>query len=85
MWINAKERLPERDGPYLIQTVYGDISSLNYTTAGGWNTYYVYGKLLAEHSFENDGYIARWFDAPIPEPVPEEWREEYYQSYVEEE
>lgn len=85
MWINAKERLPERDGLYLIQTVYGDIGSLNYTTAAGWNTHYVCGRLFAEHGFENDGYIARWLDAPIPEPVPEEWLEEFYQRYEEEE
>jgi hypothetical protein len=79
MWVNAMERLPEKDGEYKYQTVYGTTGCIFYTVEGGWNTNRdkFTGELCNEYAMENDGYIARWFDAPDPEPVPEEWLEEY--------
>ena len=79
MWVNAKERLPEKDGIYMYQSIYGEVCSIQYTVKSGWNTHYDYvtGDLIDDYAIENDGYIARWFDAPEPEPIPEEWLDEY--------
>ena len=84
MWVDSRERLPERDGEYLYQSVYGDISSINYTVEGGWNTHRSpnTGRLCDDNAMENDGFVARWFDAPEPKPIPEEWIEEYFQREV---
>lgn len=83
MWINSRERLPEKDGEYMYQTVYGGIGSVFYTVEGGWNTTrdISTGELRNEHAIANDGYYARWFDVPEPEPIPEEW----YREFVERE
>ena len=82
MWINAKERLPEKDGEYMYQTVYGGIGCVFYTVEGGWNTTREIstGELQTEHAIENDGYYARWFEVPEPEPIPEEWLDEYMEE-----
>lgn len=77
MWVNARERLPEKDGEYMYQSVYGCVGAIFYTVEGGWNTTKSDNVLNAKHAIENDGYITRWLDAPDPEPVPEEWLEEY--------
>ena len=79
MWINSRERLPEKDGEYMYQTVYGGIGSIFYTVEGGWNTTrdISTGELRNEHAIANDGYYARWFEVPVPEPIPEEWLDEY--------
>ena len=79
MWINSRERLPEKDGEYMYQSVYGYVGAMFYTVEGGWNTSRNKGtgKLSDENAIENDGYIARWFDVPEPEPIPEEWLDEY--------
>lgn len=82
MWINSRERLPEKDGEYMYQSVYGDIGSINYTVEGGWNTHRspTNGRLCDNNAMENDGYVARWFEAPEPEPIPEEWFDEYQEG-----
>lgn len=79
MWVNAMEKLPEKDGIYMYQSVYGYVGTIFYTVEGGWNTSRneETGRLSDENAIENDGYITRWLDAPDPEPVPEEWLEEY--------
>ena len=80
MWVNAMERLPEKDGIYIYQSVYGDVGAMSYTVEGGWNTHRDANtnKLCDENKIKNDGYIARWVDVPDPEPVPKEWYEEYH-------
>lgn len=78
MWINSKERVPFKDGEYLIQTVFGDVRSLMYTFEGGWNTHRdENGKVNTNNRMENDGYIARWFLPPTPPTIPEAWVDEY--------
>lgn len=77
MWINARERLPEKNGTYMMQTVFGEVSTILYTVKGCWNSYYSDGLLHDENSWKNDGYIVRWFDVPKPDPVPTEWYKEY--------
>lgn len=81
MWVNAKKRLPKKDGEYMYQSVYGYVGAMGYTVEGGWNTSRNEGtgKLSDENAIENDGYIARWFDVPEPEPIPEEWLDEYWE------
>lgn len=81
MWVNARRRMPKKDGCYMYQSIYGDVSSMNYTVKGGWNTHYEIGThILYDEKRIEDGYIARWFEAPEPEPVPEEWFEEYWEG-----
>lgn len=79
MWVNAKERLPKKDGIYKYQSVYGDVDAMSYTVKAGWNTHYdrVTGDLIDDSAIENDGYVARWADVPEPDPIPEEWLDEY--------
>lgn len=72
MWIATREETPTKDGCYTIQTVYGEVMSMVYTVYYGWNTYpYSYDNPI------NNGYVARWFDAPEPPEIPEEWYKEY--------
>ena len=83
MWVNAMERLPEKDGEYIYQSIYGYVGTMNYTVEGGWNTHRDAtntNELCDENKMENDGYIARWFDIPDPEPVPQEWYDEYFEK-----
>ncbi len=78
MWVDSRERLPENDGQFIYQSVYGSVSTINYTVQGGWNTHWVNpDELSEEYKIENDGYVARWFDVPEPEAIPEEWVAEY--------
>lgn len=72
MWINTREETPTKDGSYVIQTIFGEVLPMSYTVYYGWNTY----TNAYEHPL-NDGYVARWFDAPEPPEVPKEWRKEY--------
>lgn len=73
MWVDTRDREPDHDGFYLVQMIYGDVDGLNYTTDGGWNTHYdTFGNLQNKFAIA-DYKVARWFDAPEPEPVPDEW------------
>ena len=85
MWVNAREKLPEKDGTYMYQSVYGYVGTIFYTVEGGWNTHRDAhtNELCDGDKIENDGYITRWFDVPEPEPVPEEWFEEYQEEEFE--
>lgn len=76
-WIDTRECVPLEDGYYLIQTVFGAVNGYTYTHAGGWNTHYDHKGNLCKNGAINDGYVARWFDAPKPKEVPEEWYEQY--------
>lgn len=68
MWIKTKERMPEKDGFYLVTMVYGGgVTGLSYTTGGGWNTFIDYkGNLCAESAIEPE-MVSQWFDHPEPE------------------
>ena len=78
-WVDTRNCVPLADGYYLVQTVYGGITGLNYTHEGGWNTSYRNGELHADSRIE-DTYIARWYDAEAPKPVPEEWADEHLEN-----
>lgn len=80
MWINTRDRLPDKDGEYMMQSVYGSIGTILYTVDGGWNTHRTAAGLFMDNAISNNGYIARWFDIPEPEPVPEEWVDEYEEA-----
>lgn len=75
-WIDTRDCTPLTDGEYFIQTIYGEVVSMNYTTDGGWNTHRDGDTLYAEKAI-NDGYVVRWYMAEPPQPVPEEWKAEY--------
>lgn len=77
MWIDTRDCVPLTEGEYIVQTVYGRVCHMNYTTEGGWNTHKdADGTLYTENAIE-DLYVARWFDIPTPREVPEIWLEEY--------
>lgn len=76
-WIDTRDCVPLEDGYYLVQTIYGEVYGYSYTSAGGWNTFYNYKGELHSGSAINDGYVARWFNAPKPKAVPKKWRKKY--------
>lgn len=71
MWINVRERNPEKDGVYLVQMMHGGLSGLEYTQEGGWNTHYDSKGNLCDQSVIPDNRVARWFDAPEPPEIPD--------------
>lgn len=78
MWVDTRECVPFKDGEYIVQTIYGDVGTMQYTFEGGWNTHRdENGKVQAGYRLENDGYIARWFLPPTPPTIPESWVDEY--------
>lgn len=80
MWVDSRDRLPNKDGEYMMQSVYGGIGTILYTVDGGWNTHRTEAGVAMENAIPNNGYIARWFEVPEPEPVPEEWVDEYEEA-----
>ena len=82
MWTDTKDCVPLTDGNYLVQTVYGDVASMLYTTAGGWNTHIDQNGVLCDESAIEDGYVARWYDVPTPPEVPQAWYEEYRKGVI---
>ena len=81
MWIDTRNCVPIADGYYLVQTVFGQITGMNYTHEGGWNTRYTTdGELYADGAVE-DTYIARWYDAEKPKAVPQGWEDEHMANY----
>ena len=77
MWIDTRDCVPLTDGEYIVQTVYGRTTLMNYTRKGGWNTHYEDGTLHTDNAI-CDLYVVRWFDIPQPKEVPEEWFKEYW-------
>lgn len=74
MWVDTREKMPKRDGTYMVQTVYGEVCPLSYTTKNGWNTTNDdNGKYRVP-----DLYVARWFDMEEPSLVPKKWKEDYW-------
>ena len=78
MWIDTRDRNPDRDSNYFIQWVSdGTLTIMNYTPEGGWNTHRDKDGTLSDYCMIADYCIARWYDIPQPEPVPEEWVKEW--------
>lgn len=77
MWVDTRERMPQKDGFYLVQSVWGNLCGYEYTVAGGWNTFYTISdnRLSAESAIKNS-HVVRWFEAPEPPAVPQEWEDE---------
>lgn len=69
---------PNKDGEYIVLRGYSDpeVSSVLYTVAGGWNTFYTNDKkLFAENAFEGhvgdeNGWIKGWLTLSDGDP----WR-----------
>ena len=80
MWIDTRDCVPLADGEYIVQTVYGRITSINYTHKGGWNTHYDSDGNLYDDKAMDSLYIARWHDISTPKSVPQEWLDEYWKS-----
>ena len=69
MWIKMAERMPEKDGYYLVVMNYGEVNALRYTVEGGWNTYRDSdGALCSRHAIKNV-LVSYWLDAPMPPEV----------------
>lgn len=84
MWVNTRDRLPEKDGEYIMQTVVGKVSSIHYTVEGGWNSYRDKDGTLNSFSDESwNLYVVRWFDIPEPKAVPIKWVREWEKSIEE--
>ena len=82
MWEDNASRMPDADGIYVVQTIYDDVTSMQYTIEGGWNTHREpNGKLYDEVAIER-GYVARWYKVTKPQPVPQEWKDEYRKGVI---
>ena len=77
MWVDTRDREPSSDGIYLVQMAGRYMSAMNYTTEGGWNTHKDSDGNLSDENAMTYKDVARWFDAPEPEPVPDEWYDEW--------
>ena len=80
-WIDTRNCVPFTDGHYLVQTVYGDITGMSYTHAGGWNTRYTSDGELYDNAKIEDTYIARWYMHEKPKAVPKAWVDEHNEAY----
>ena len=79
MWIDTRDCVPLADGAYTVQTVYGYVTPMNYTTEGGWNTHRTAEGVLSNENAIEDAYVVRWYDIPKPKKVPKKWLTEYYE------
>lgn len=77
MWINTREQKPTKDGEYIIQTVYGNVSPMFYTVECGWNTARFSNGSVDDAYPLSDLYVVRWYDIEEPDEVPEKWKEEF--------
>lgn len=77
MWIDCKERQPDKDGTYTVQMTYNRIQSMSYTVEGGWNTFR--NRHNAVDGTNLDDMVYRWVDAGDPPMVTkreaDEWEE----------
>lgn len=80
-WVDTKDCLPLLDGVYLVQTVYGEVTAMNYTFDGGWNTHRDMDGNLSDESAMPDTYVARWHQCDTPKAVPKEWKEAHVEEY----
>lgn len=76
-WTDTRNCVPLVDGDYIIQTVFGSITTMMYTFKGGWNTYYDTDGVLHGEDPIDDRYIARWYFPEKPPAVPKLWEKEY--------
>ena len=81
-WVDTRNCVPLIDGDYIVQTVYGETTTISYTFEGGWNTHKNDEGELKATSAMNDGYIVRWFAVEKPKPVPAEWKDEYWKGVI---
>lgn len=65
IWHDAKDKMPERNGMYIMLTKYGVVDTILYAE-GKWNTFYDSdGNLHDEHAFEPDSdYVQLWAEFP---------------------
>lgn len=77
MWIDTRECVPLSDGEYMIQSVFGEVTIMNYTFKGGWNTHYDKQGVLHNNRAIRNEYVARWLKVPTPPEVPKKWATDY--------
>ena len=78
-WIDTRDCLPLLNGIYLVQTVYGEVTPMNYTFDGGWNTHKDSEGNLSDESAMPDTYVVRWYQHDAPKAVPKSWVDEYWE------
>jgi hypothetical protein len=76
MWNDTIEKVPEKDGEYIVQTVFGRVTSMNYTVANGWNT----SEDSTESAIKDDMYIVRWLEPEAPPAVPKGLSDVYLET-----
>lgn len=82
MWVNTMDASPKRDGYYLCQFIYGNVSPLSYTVDGGWNTSWSSKGDMRDNYRMSETNIARWYEIDEPEPIPDAWNEApYYDTW----
>ena len=81
MWIDTRDCVPFIDGEYMVQTINGRVTSMNYTSEAGWNTHYDNDGKLCKDNAVIGTYVVRWLDAPKPKAIPKEWVDEFYEEY----
>lgn len=80
MWIDTRECVPLADGEYMVQTVYGRVTAINYTHKAGWNTHYDTDGVLHDDKAMDNLYVVRWHSVSTPKSVPQKWLDEYWKS-----
>lgn len=75
-WIDCWERQPDKDGEYMVQTLYDNDGSMSYTTIGGWNTHLDSDGNLYNKSMIDETRILRWYEIEENPPLPPEWARE---------
>ena len=71
-WIDCWERQPDKDGEYIVQTVFDSAKPILYTTEGGWNTYIDSNGDLHNEKMISETHVLRWLEVD-PVPDPPEW------------
>ena len=76
-WIDCRNYEPLASGYFLIQTIYGGTTQMQYTPEYGWNTSIDEDGTPHNKFPLNNGYVVRWCDPGEPPEVPKEWLDEY--------
>ena len=77
MWVDTREHKPTKDGEYIVQTVYGNVSPMFYTVKCGWNTARLPNGTIDDAYPLSDLCVVRWYEIERPDEVPEKWKEEF--------
>ena len=76
-WTDTQNCVPLIDGEYMVQTVFGKVTCMNFTPEGGWNTHEDVDGYIDTESAMNDGYVVRWYFMETPPAIPKLLEKEY--------